>query len=90
MGSSSRRRSISASCYAAGGRDKQAVGAWQTSLVTESDAPFIYTLLADAFFRLGELVSALNILKEANTLWPQNEQVLLRLGTAIRGGGQSR
>jgi VWFA-related protein len=75
------------SCYAAGGRDKQAVGAWQTSLVTESDAPFIYTLLADGFFRLGELVSALNILKEANTLWPQNEQVLLRLGTAYAAAG---
>jgi VWFA-related protein len=75
------------SCYAAGGRDKQAVGAWQTSLVTESDAPFIYTLLADGFIRLREPVSALNVLKEANTLWPDNEQVLLRLGTAYAAAG---
>lgn len=75
------------SCYAAGGRDKQAVGAWQTSLVTESDAPFIYTLLADGFIRLREPVSALNVLREANTLWPENEQVLLRLGTAYAAAG---
>ena len=36
------------SCYAAGGRDREAAGAWQTSLVTEGDAPFVYTLLGDA------------------------------------------
>ena len=42
------------SCYAAGGRDDEAVGAWQLSLVTESDAPFIYTLLGDALLRLRE------------------------------------
>lgn len=76
------------SCYAAGGRDRQAVGAWQTSLVTESDAPFIYTLLADGFMRLREPHSALNILKEANTLWPDNDQVLLRMGTAYAAGGK--
>ena len=76
------------SCYAAGGRDRQAVGAWQTSLVTESDAPFIYTLLADGFLRLRESHSALNILKEASTLWPDNDQVLLRMGTAYAAGGK--
>ena len=43
------------SCYAAGGRDHEAAGAWQTSLVTESDAPFIYTLLGDALLRLREI-----------------------------------
>ncbi|HEU4928419.1 MAG TPA: VWA domain-containing protein [Candidatus Krumholzibacteria bacterium] len=76
------------SCYAAGGRDRQAVGAWQTSLVTESDAPFIYTLLADGFMRLREPHSALNILKEAMTIWPDNDQVLLRMGTAYAAGGK--
>ena len=60
------------SCYAAGGRDRQAVGAWQSSLVTESDAPFIYTLLADAFLRLRDVQPALDILKEATTLWPDS------------------
>jgi VWFA-related protein len=76
-------------CYAAGGKDKQAVGAWQTSLVTESDAPFIYTLLADAFLRLRQIDSALGILNEARTLWPDSDQVQLRIGTALALGGQT-
>jgi VWFA-related protein len=70
------------SSYAAGGHDRQAVGAWQTSLVTESDAPFIYTLLADAFLRLRDVDAALDILDDAKTLWPGNDQIQLRLGTA--------
>jgi VWFA-related protein len=76
------------SCYAAGGRDDQAVGAWQTSLVTESDAPFIYTLIADAFLRLRDAESALGILNEAKTLWPDSDQVQLRLGTALATTGR--
>ncbi len=51
------------SCYAAGGRDQEAVGAWQLALVTESDAPFIYTLLGDALLRLREVDQALEILE---------------------------
>jgi tetratricopeptide (TPR) repeat protein len=76
------------SCYAAGRRDRQAVGAWQTSLVTESDAPFIYTLLADAFIRLREIDSALGILNEATSLWPDSDQVQLRLGSALALAGK--
>ena len=68
-------------CYAAGGKDRDATGAWQMSLITEREAPFIYTLLADAFIRLGEPNPAIDILKEAASLWPDNEQVQLRLGT---------
>ena len=52
------------------------------SLITESEAPFIYTLLGDAFVRLREFDAALDILNEASKLWPGNEQVQLRLGTA--------
>jgi predicted Zn-dependent protease len=51
------------------------------SLITESEAPFVYTLLGDAFVRLREFESALDILKEASSLWPGNEQVQFRLGT---------
>ena len=69
-------------CYAAGGKDRDAAGAWQMSLITESDAPFVYTLLGDAFVRLREFDAALDILREATNLWPGNDQVQLRLGTA--------
>jgi VWFA-related protein len=69
-------------CYAAGGKDRDATAAWQMSLITEAEAPFIYTLLGDGFIRLGEINAAIDILKEAAGLWPANDQVQLRLGTA--------
>ncbi len=75
-------------CYAAGGNDRDAAGAWQTSLITESEAPFIYTLLGDAFLRLHEVDAAIDILKEASTLWPGSEQVQPRLGTAYAQAGR--
>ncbi len=75
------------SCYAAGGRDREAAGAWQTSLVTESDAPFVYTLLGDALLRLRDADRAVDILKEAASLWPDSDQVQLRLGTAYAMAG---
>ena len=69
-------------CYAAGGHDQEAAGAWQTSLITQGDAPFVYTLLGDAFLRLQQVDAAIDILKEASTLWPGRGEVQLRLGTA--------
>jgi predicted Zn-dependent protease len=70
-------------CYAAGGRDREAAGAWQTSLITESSAPFIYTLLGDALLRLRDVDQAVDILTEARALWPADDEVGLRLGTAL-------
>jgi VWFA-related protein len=70
-------------CYAAGGRDREAAGAWQTSLITESNAPFVYTLLGDALLRLRDVDQAIDILTEARTLWPADDEVSLRLGTAL-------
>ena len=76
-------------CYAAGGRDRDAIGAWQTSLITESSAPFIYTLLADAMVRQKDYGAALDILNEATTLWPESDDVQMRLGSALALAGQS-
>ena len=76
------------SCYAAGGRDQEAVGAWQLSLVTESEAPFIFTLLGDALLRLREADHALEILNQAATEWPDNEEVQVRIGAALALSGK--
>jgi predicted Zn-dependent protease len=75
-------------CYAAGGRDREAANAWQTSLVTESDAPFIYPLIADAMLRARDAKGAVEILKEAASLWPDNEQLQARLGVAYVMAGK--
>jgi VWFA-related protein len=76
------------SCYAAGGRDQEAVGAWQLALVTESDAPFIYTLLGDALLRLREVDQALAILDDAAARWPENDEVQVRIGAALAMAGK--
>jgi VWFA-related protein len=70
-------------CYAAGGKDRDAAGAWQTSLITESNAPFVYTLLGDALLRLRDMDRAIDVLTEARALWPADDQVTIRLGTAL-------
>jgi VWFA-related protein len=70
-------------CYAAGGKDRDAAGAWQMSLITESSAPFVYTLLGDALLRLRDMDQALDVLTEARTLWPADDDVTVRLGTAL-------
>ena len=76
------------SCYAAGGRDQDAVGAWQLALVTETDAPFIYTLIGDALLRLREVDRALEILNEAAAEWPDNDEVQVRIGAALAMAGK--
>jgi VWFA-related protein len=70
-------------CYAAGGKDRDAAGAWQMSLITESNAPFVYTLLGDALLRLKDVGRAIDILIEARALWPTDDQVAMRLGAAL-------
>jgi tetratricopeptide (TPR) repeat protein len=76
-------------CYAAGGKDRDAAGAWQMSLITESNAPFVYTLLGDALLRLRDMDQAVDVLTEAQALWPADDQVTLRLGTALAMAGKS-
>lgn len=75
-------------CLAAAGRDREAANAWQTSLVTESDAPFIYPLIGDALLRARDMKGAIAILSEAVDRWPTDDQLHLRLGTAYAAAGK--
>ena len=70
-------------CYAAGGRDREAAGAWQTVAHHRVDAPFVYTLLGDALLRLRDMDQAIDMLTKARTLWPADDEVQVRLGTAL-------
>jgi tetratricopeptide (TPR) repeat protein len=75
-------------CYAAGNNDLQAIGAWHLSLVTQSDAPFIYTLLGDALLRQRNAEEALEVLNEAASQWPENDEVQVRMGAALAMSGK--
>ncbi|MGE0460253.1 MAG: VWA domain-containing protein [Vicinamibacterales bacterium] len=55
-------------CHAASGRDKEAVGAWQMSLLSDA-ADVVYPPLVDGLLRLGDGLQALTFLDEAPDAW---------------------
>ncbi len=69
-------------CYAAGGRDREAVGAWQMALITETGARIVSEVLVDALLRLGDAGQAVEILAEARGRWPDDWGFLPRLAVA--------
>lgn len=71
------------------GRDADAVAMWQTALITDAAAPFVYTLLGDALLRLQRTADAIGLLREAALLWPESDDVTMRFGTALANGGQA-
>jgi tetratricopeptide (TPR) repeat protein len=65
-------------CYAAGGRGREAVGAWQTSLVGDDSSPDVFQLLIDGFLRIGDTDAAIGALEEASAKWPDDYRFVLR------------
>lgn len=65
-------------CYAAGGRGREAVGAWQTSLVGDDSSPDVFELLVDGFLRLGDTDAAISTLEEASAKWPNDYRFVVR------------
>lgn len=74
--------------YAAGGREREAIGAWQTSLITENQSPVIYEVLTDSLMRLNDQEQAVVILQEALDQWPENGRFKRRLANAYAATGQ--
>jgi len=60
-------------CYAAGGNDKEAAGAWRTALIKEGDSVALHRLLADALLRQGNGDLALQTVEAARARWPDDE-----------------
>jgi VWFA-related protein len=69
-------------CYAAGGHDREAAGAWQTSLISEVDSRIIYEVLADAWLRLKDARRAEMLIAEAQSRWPGDDVFAPRLAAA--------
>ena len=76
-------------CYAAGGKDADAIGAWQTALIGESGSPALYVVLSDALLRTGETAEAVAILDEGHAAFPQDEGLRRRLGLVHALAGHS-
>ena len=75
-------------CYAAGGRDKEAAGAWRTALIREGDAPALHVMLADAFLRQGRGDLAVEDLVTARSRWPEDQGLKRRFAIAALLGGK--
>ena len=74
-------------CYAADGRDREALIAWRAGLVVEPEAPFMHTVVADALLRLRDTTQAVVVLRQAVAVWPDNDEIQMRLGTALATAG---
>jgi hypothetical protein len=57
-------------CYALGGRDQDAAGAWQTALIGIDDDPRLFALIVDARLRAGDATGADDVAAEAEKKWP--------------------
>lgn len=75
-------------CYAAGGNDKEAAGAWRTALIGEGDTAPLHGLLADAFLRQARGDQALETLKDARARWPEDTTLKRRFVLASLVAGQ--
>ena len=75
-------------CYAASGKDLDAIGAWQTALIGEVGSPVLYALLSDALVRAKEQEQALAILNEGLAAFPDDKGLRRRLGMAYAMAGR--
>jgi VWFA-related protein len=76
-------------CYAAGGNDKEAAGAWRTALIKEGDTLALHLLLADALLRQDRRELALETLDGARARWPSDDGVKRRFVMAALLAGES-
>ena len=76
-------------CYAAGGKDKEAAGAWQTSLIKEGDSLDVHLMLADAQLRQGNGALAFQAIESARSRWPDDIGLKKRYVTAALLAGRT-
>jgi tetratricopeptide (TPR) repeat protein len=76
-------------CYAAGGNDKDAAGAWRTALIKEGDTVALHVLLTDALLREDRGDLALQALEGARARWPDDDDLTRRFAVAALIAGRS-
>lgn len=74
-------------CFAAGGKDKEAAGAWRTALIREGDKVSLHVMLADALLRTGRGDLAMQALARARDRWPADEDLTRRYAAAAVAAG---
>ena len=75
-------------CYAAGGKDREAAGAWQTALIRLGDTVAVHALLAEALLREGKSDQASRVLDSTRDRWPDDRAVNRLFATATIAAGR--
>jgi VWFA-related protein len=73
--------------HAAGGRDREAAGAWQMSLLSPEAEP-AFPLLVDALLRIGEAQRALDTIEGAPDAWKTSREKFEREALAEAAAGR--
>jgi hypothetical protein len=74
-------------CFAANGRDREAIAAWQLAGAADSATPFVSELLSDALMRAKNHEVALGVLTDALSRWPDEPSLARRMAAARIAGG---
>ena len=69
-------------CYAAAGRDKEAVSSWERARSAKLQLPGLQLVIADAWLRLGQPADALEPLRLALERQPQDDDIRRNLAIA--------
>jgi tetratricopeptide (TPR) repeat protein len=69
-------------CYAAAGRDKEAVASWERARAANLQLPALQVVIADAWLRLGQPADALEPLRLALERQPQDDHIRRNLAVA--------
>jgi VWFA-related protein len=77
-------------CFAAGGRDREAVNAWRKVIAGKDRVPAVHMLTADALIRLGDTDQLVELLTRAVSEWPQDDGLRRRLAQAYAVTGRPR
>jgi tetratricopeptide (TPR) repeat protein len=75
-------------CFAAAGKDREAVAAWQRAANAQLPLPNLPQLLAEGYLRMGQAAQAVGPLKDALTREPGNDAVRKNLAVALSQMGQ--
>jgi tetratricopeptide (TPR) repeat protein len=69
-------------CFAAAGKDKEAVAAWERARAAKLDLPGMPVIVADGWLRLGQPAQALEPLRDALEREPRNDDIRKNLAIA--------
>jgi predicted Zn-dependent protease len=77
-------------CFAAGGRDREAVTTWRRLTAGGNPMPIVYTLTAEALVRLGDTDAVITLLTQVVATRPEDDGARLRLAQAYAAAGRQK